>query len=308
MSNLCKQCQINLTQDNTYQSDWKSGARICKKCRKDNYKNINPKQKKIYCQTSRLNIKEEILFAYDNVCVCCDQNIWQFLSIDHIDGSGGEHRKSISRSGGTPFYYWLKSYNFPKDNYRLLCHNCNSSFGHYGFCPHKYILSSSSCLICDSDLLDNMFNIHIKSGTAICKFCIIDKSPHRKTAKDKNIKYRSLSQRRQDQKTHLFKIKMTIINGYGNKCVCCGESNPLFLTIDHINNDGFKDRKSEGYNQDKFYNSIIADNFPTQYQLLCYNCNLCRGFYGQCYHKLCQEIKKNSISIDEYKDIILHNK
>ena len=26
---------------------------------------------------------------------------------------------------------------FPKDKYRLLCHNCNQSMGWYGYCPHQ---------------------------------------------------------------------------------------------------------------------------------------------------------------------------
>jgi hypothetical protein len=305
MSNLCKQCQVILTENNTYPSDWKSGARVCKNCRKNNYKiNISSEQEKTYCQIKTLNIKKETLIAYGNKCDCCEQDIWQFLAVDHIDGLGGEHRKSIGTSGGKPFFYWLKSHAFPKDNFKILCHNCNCSLGFYGFCPHSYVQDLENCLICGNVLLDNIFDLHAMAGVAICQSCIIDKSPKRKTAKNEKINGSSLLQRRVYQKKHSFSLKKKIINGYGDKCACCGENNLLFLTIDHINCDGAEERKSEGYNQDKFYNSLIDNNFPNQYQLLCYNCNLCRGFYGKCYHQLCIELQVDDISISEYKDII----
>lgn len=306
MDNLCKQCQIILTQDNTYFSDWENKIRICKDCRKNNYnKNISPEKKKIYGRIKILNIKEEIIIAYGAKCACCDENIWQFLAIDHIKGQGNEHRSSIGRSGGAPFFRWLKAQDFPQDNFRLLCHNCNCSSGYYGFCPHQYASTSENCLVCGNLLLNNIFDIYAQADIAMCKFCAVNKSPKRKTAKNETIKYSNLFQRRMYQKTHLFKLKIHIINEYGGKCICCGENNPLFLTIDHINNNGAEERKSKKYNQDKFYNLLISNNFPNQYRLLCYNCNLCLGFYGKCYHQLCQELNVDNISISEYKDIIV---
>lgn len=37
--------------------------------------------------------------------------------------------------------------------------------------------------------------------------------------------------------------KQKTFNHYGNKCKCCGETNHIFLSIDHINNDGADYRK-----------------------------------------------------------------
>lgn len=84
-----------------------------------------------------------------------------------------------------------------------------------------------------------------------------------------------------------------IRNGYGNKCNCCGETNPLFLTIDHVNNDGYKHR---GRNDGKYkigsfsghyYKTIIKAGFPEDLQLLCYNCNCGRARNkGICPHKI----------------------
>jgi hypothetical protein len=166
------------------------------------------------------------------------------------------------------------------------------------------MISSKQCLICNDSLADNQYEINSTFSINICKSCIINVSPKRKTAKEKIVKYSSLPQRRKHRKNSFFKLKMKVINGYGGKCVCCDENNPFFLTIDHINNDGADERKSKGYTHNKFLNSIIDDKFPPQYRLLCFNCNLSRGFYGQCYHQLCKTLNKDSVSISEYKDII----
>lgn len=85
-----------------------------------------------------------------------------------------------------------------------------------------------------------------------------------------------------------------IYNAYGNKCACCGEINKLFLTIDHINNDGYKIRtrnKKDGYSQSEFsgtyYQKIIKANFPKDLQLLCWNCNCGKARNkGICPHKI----------------------
>lgn len=59
----------------------------------------------------------------------------EFLTIDHIDETGSEHRKEVG--GGHSMYMWLRKNGYPKDNYRLLCLNCNCSLGFYGYCPHQ---------------------------------------------------------------------------------------------------------------------------------------------------------------------------
>jgi hypothetical protein len=65
----------------------------------------------------------------------------------------------------------------------------------------------------------------------------------------------------------------------GNSCVCCGECCPMFLQIDHINNDGWTHRKAllsgaanAGTAQYRLYRSILAGQ-TSGLQLLCANCN-----------------------------------
>jgi hypothetical protein len=76
--------------------------------------------------------------------------------------------------------------------------------------------------------------------------------------------------------------RKSVIEYYGGKCACCGETTYEFLTIDHINNDGAKHRKEIRKN---LYLWIIQNNFPEGFQILCWNCNCAKGFHGECPHK-----------------------
>lgn len=80
-------------------------------------------------------------------------------------------------------------------------------------------------------------------------------------------------------------IKKQVYVAYGNKCACCGETEEKFLGIDHVNNDGAAHRKKVK-NPTKRMKMIIEDNFPSDFQLLCHNCNLGRYLNnGICPHK-----------------------
>lgn len=80
----------------------------------------------------RRNLRQKVILAYGGKCVCCGESRFEFLGIDHIGGGGNQHRKSIK----CELYSWLVKEHFPSA-FRLLCHNCNQSLGHYGYCPHK---------------------------------------------------------------------------------------------------------------------------------------------------------------------------
>jgi hypothetical protein len=74
---------------------------------------------------------------------------------------------------------------------------------------------------------------------------------------------------------------------YGGKCACCGESHLEFLTFDHVNNDGSQMRKERGDAErgGTLYKRLITDPvIDLAYQVLCWNCNLAKAFYGYCPH------------------------
>ena len=93
----------------------------------------------------------------------------------------------------------------------------------------------------------------------------------------------------EQQKKHYDKIKLEVFNHYCGgdiKCACCGEKQIEFLTIDHINGDGAKERKESNTKGGKiFYAQLKKKGYPAGYQVLCFNCNCAKGFSGQCPHK-----------------------
>lgn len=79
--------------------------------------------------------KLEVITYYGGVCECCGESNIKFLTMDHIDESGAEHRR-IDRSAIT-LYRWLKRHNFP-NGFQVLCFNCNCGKScNGGICPHK---------------------------------------------------------------------------------------------------------------------------------------------------------------------------
>lgn len=76
--------------------------------------------------------------------------------------------------------------------------------------------------------------------------------------------------------------RIEAINHYGGKCVCCGETKPEFLAIDHVNGDGNIHRKK--INRMNLAVWLRINNYPDGFRVLCHNCNCAIGFYGYCPH------------------------
>ena len=75
-------------------------------------------------------LRQDVLRHYGSgnlACVICGESRMLCLSIDHIDGSGLEHRRQIglggTKIGGTNFYRWLQKEGYP-EGFRTLCMNC----------------------------------------------------------------------------------------------------------------------------------------------------------------------------------------
>ena len=92
--------------------------------------------------------------------------------------------------------------------------------------------------------------------------------------------------RRRANVTWRWKIRLKMIEAYGGKCMCCGESEPAFLTIDHTRNDGYIKRKNGERVGASLYSALRDAGWPKDnYQLLCMNCNFAKGHFGYCPHK-----------------------
>lgn len=80
------------------------------------------------------------------------------------------------------------------------------------------------------------------------------------------------------------KLRDQVFEAYGGaSCKCCGESTVEFLALDHINNDGARQRASVG--SGGVYRWVRRNGFPPGYQVLCHNCNWGKRVCGICPHQ-----------------------
>jgi hypothetical protein len=81
--------------------------------------------------------------------------------------------------------------------------------------------------------------------------------------------------------------RLRVLAAYGGKCKCCGESQPEFLGIDHVNNDGESHRRQLAGYAKSIYNWLDRQGCPQdgRFQILCHNCNMAKGLYGGCPHQ-----------------------
>jgi hypothetical protein len=82
---------------------------------------------------SHRRIREESFAGYGGKCQCCGEERFEFLALDHVNGGGRKEREKLSTR---QISQKVIANNFPPE-YRVLCHNCNSAIGWYGYCPHN---------------------------------------------------------------------------------------------------------------------------------------------------------------------------
>jgi len=103
------------------------------------FRKWNADRRKMY----RHLIRDEFLQEYGGKCKCCGETEPAFLCLDHINGTGAAHRKQFcpdrgSRGGNaTQLLEDLKRRGWPKDEYQILCYNCNNAKAKLGKCPHE---------------------------------------------------------------------------------------------------------------------------------------------------------------------------
>ena len=81
-------------------------------------------------------------------------------------------------------------------------------------------------------------------------------------------------------------LRMKALQAYGGAkpfCACCGLNQIEFLTIDHIDGGGNKQRQKMKLRS--FYSWLKKNNYPKGFQILCMNCNFAKGMYDICPHK-----------------------
>lgn len=86
-------------------------------------------------------MRREVFEAYGGMkCACCGETEETFLTLEHINNDGAEHRRSLSQTGRkvtSGVWHWIRRNNYPP-GFQVLCMNCNfSKFRNKGICAHK---------------------------------------------------------------------------------------------------------------------------------------------------------------------------
>jgi hypothetical protein len=117
---------------------------------------------------------------------------------------------------------------------------------------------------------------------AECKLCTRGRTKKRYTEKHDEVREKDNTY----QRAKRVEIREATYLAYGGyKCACCGEADKMFLTLDHINNDGADFRRMLVGSQAKgggyvTYRWLAVRGFPPGYQVLCMNCNYGKRMNG----------------------------
>lgn len=94
----------------------------------DRRRNLRDRDKRnAYKRGVRAELRRIVFGHYGMQCTCCGST--EQLSIDHINGDGGAHRKKIFGNNKMPsesMYRWIIANGFPSD-LQTLCKPCNHS-------------------------------------------------------------------------------------------------------------------------------------------------------------------------------------
>lgn len=94
------------------------------------------------------------------------------------------------------------------------------------------------------------------------------------------------------QRDRRARLKRQVFDHYGAFCACCGETEEMFLTLGHVNQDGAQHRRAvsngsvRGGTTAGIFLDVIRRGFPDDFRIECYNCNC--GSYrngGVCPHE-----------------------
>lgn len=77
-------------------------------------------------------------------------------------------------------------------------------------------------------------------------------------------------------------LKREFIAAYGGACTCCGETEPVFLEIDHPGGNRLPEQR--GVSSLRMYAIAKREGWPPDYRILCSNCNRAHQLLSACPH------------------------
>jgi hypothetical protein len=158
-----------------------------------------------------------------------------------------------------------------------------------------------NCLNCNKEFITKnkmkkFCSANCRSAFAMRKYCSNPEIKKRRLELHKKWRTENHEQwkylLRKSAYKHRLKMKNIIFSHYSTngeiKCGCCGEKEIKFLAVDHINGGGNTHRKVVSYNTGgtNFYRWLMKNNYPKEFQILCFNCNWGKKMNnGICPHK-----------------------
>lgn len=132
--------------------------------------------------------------------------------------------------------------------------------------------------------------------SGICKTCQDSKTEdydrlHPEKKKIRSAKYKRRLRKNDPQRYREIvkrcerKIKTEMVEAYGGKCSCCGETEFDFLTLEHLNRDGKAHRDEVGQGI-AIWRDLKRRGWPKEgYTIYCWNCNMATSRGAICPHK-----------------------
>jgi hypothetical protein len=89
------------------------------------------KRHKANAERRAIRAKREFLEMYGKKCVCCGEDTFEFLTVEHVKGVN----RTCFKTGVAAYKEAIKQYN--PEEYSVLCYNCNLATKLGRTCPHK---------------------------------------------------------------------------------------------------------------------------------------------------------------------------
>lgn len=162
-------------------------------------------------------------------------------------------------------------------------------------CHKKFIARDNRTKYCSKNCASLAFDAR-RRFEGLCKICGAPTdinsvtgrkyylcNEHRTIRNDKSVEYYQKNKKAFKKRTHewVTSLKEKFFEIYGSKCVCCGDSRKIFLTLDHVQGDGHKDRKRYNSPWNAYQEAIKLHNVK-RFQVLCANCNFAKRTNGLC--------------------------
>ncbi len=165
----------------------------------------------------------------------------------------------------------------------MCCDSCREKLCKLSMIRYRRLKAQGKCVVCAADVDRNINKCskcvkkqdqqrkarHKKAfEQGICDICnrVKEESRFRRCLRCRKVVRANVNAR------HAY-LRDEIFNAYGGHvCHCCGETEPLFLEIDHVQNNGNEMKKIHGVGT-QFYRWLKVNNYPDGFQILCSNCN-----------------------------------